>query len=100
MFPAAYVEYTDYRDVSVKSNPAKTGQTIFKWHGFQFHHISVKGNKVDFLLYDGIIVNTFPLKKPRNEVYNFLEKHWEERIKPFCEYIKKRREDEVSPPHY
>ena len=96
MFPDAYIEYLDKRNKSVKSAPAKTGQTIFKWEGVQFHHISVAGNKVDFLLHDGIVICTFPIGKDRNDIYLFLEKHWKERIHPFTKYIDVRRDSESS----
>ena len=94
MFPAAYLEYMDIKHKSVKSAPAKTGKTIFKWEGIKFHHISVAGNKVDYLIHDGIVINSFPLGKDRNEVYGFLERHWKERIHPFVKYIDARRESE------
>ena len=94
LFPDAYIEYLDKRHKSVKSGPAKTGQTVFKWEGVLFHHISVAGNKVDYLLHDGIVICTFPLGKNRNKVYEFLERHWKERIHPFVKYIDARRETE------
>ena len=91
LFPDAYIEYLDKRHKSVKSSPSKTGKTIFKWEGIQFHHISVAGNKVDYLIHDGIVICTFPLGKDRNEVYEFLERHWKERISKFVKYIDARR---------
>jgi len=94
LFPDAYLEYMDIKHKSVKSAPAKSGKTIFKWHKIQFHHISVGGNKVDFLVHDGIVICSFPLGKDRNDIYEFLDKHWDKRIEPFCKYIKTRREDE------
>jgi len=95
LFPNAYIEYMDIKDKSVKSAPAKSGQTIFKYHKIQFHHISVGGNKVDYLVHDGIVICSFGIKKDRNEIYEFLDKHWDERIEPFCKYIRLRREDEA-----
>jgi len=94
LFPDAYIEYTDKRKPKVKSDPAKTGKTIFKWHKIQFHHISVAGNCVDYLLHDGIVICSFPIGKDRNDIYEFLDKHWDERIEPFCKYIDERREGE------
>ena len=93
MFPDAYIEYDTKR--KCKSKPAKTGKTIFKWEGVQFHHISVGDNKVDFLIYRGIIICSFPPKKDRNEIYNFIERHWKERIHPFVKYIDTRRNSET-----
>ena len=84
----------DIKSPSVKSSPSKTGKTIFKWHKMQFHHISVAGNKVDYLVHDGIVICSFHIGKDRNEIYEFLDKHWNERILPFCNYIKARREVE------
>jgi len=81
---------------SVKSKPPLTGKTVFKWEGLIMHHISVAGNKVDYLLHDGIVICSFPLGKDRNEVYEFLERYWEKRIHPFLKYIKTRRESEPS----
>ena len=94
LFPNAYVEYMDTKHKSVKSSPSKTGKTVFKWEGIQFHHISVAGNKVDYLIHDSIVINSFPLGKDRNKVYEFLERHWKERIHPFVKYIDARRETE------
>ena len=95
LFPDAYIEYLDRRSQKVKSGLAKSGQTLFKWHKVQFHHVSVAGNKVDYLIHGGIIICSFPLGKNRNDIYEFLDKHWDERIEPFCRYIDKRREDEA-----
>ena len=95
LFPAAYIEYMDIKNKGVKSAPAKTGKTIFKWEGVQFHHISVAGNKVDYLIHDGIVICSFAIHKDRNEIYEFLERHWDERIHPFVKYIDKRRESET-----
>ena len=91
LFPDAYIKYMDIKDKSVKSAPAKTGKTIFKWHKIQFHHISVGGNKIDYLVHDGVVICSFPIHKDRNEIYDFLDKYWVERIEPFCKYIQKRR---------
>ena len=94
MFPGAYIEYTEKRNKKVKSDPSKSGKTLFKWHKIQFHHISVAGNTVDYLIHDGIVINSFPLGKDRNEIYAFLERHWDERIHPFVKYIDARRDSE------
>ncbi len=92
LFEGAYIEYEGRKQA--KSSPAKTGKTIFSWKKVKLHHISVGANGVDYLIHDGIIICSFPLKKDRNEIYEFLDKYWDERIFPFCEYIKKRRECE------
>ena len=84
----------DIKSPKVKSAPAESGKTVFKWEGIKFHHISVAGNKVDYLIHDGIVICTFPLGKDRNEVYGFLERHWKERIHPFVKYINVRRSGE------
>jgi len=91
LFPDAYIEYMDIKNKSVKSSPAKTGKSIFSYHKIKFHHISVGGNRVDYLVHDGIVICSFPLKKDRNEIYKFLDKHWDERISKFCDYIDERR---------
>ena len=96
LFPDAYIEYMDIKSPKVKSSPAISGKTVFKWEGLIMHHISVGGNKVDYLLHDGIVICSFPLGKDRNEVYEFLERYWEKRIHPFLKYIKTRRENEPS----
>jgi len=96
LFPAAYIEYMDIKNKSVKSAPAKTGKTIFKWHKVKFHHISVKGNKIDYLIHDGIVICSFPFGKDRNEIYEFLDKYWEDRIEPFVKYVEARRKSESS----
>ena len=92
MFADSYIEYDTKR--KCKSKLPKTGRTIFKWEGVQFHHISVGDNKVDFLIYREIIICSFPPKKDRNEIYTFIERHWEERIFPFTKYIDARRDSE------
>jgi len=94
LFPAAYIEYLDIKSPSVKSGLAASGKTIFKWNKIKFYHVSVAGNKVDYLIHDGIVICSFPLRKDRNEVYEFLDKHWDERISKFCEYIKTRKDGE------
>jgi len=92
LFEKAYIKYDDIK--KAKSSPAKSGKSIFSWHKIQFHHISVGSNKVDYLIHDGIVICSFPLKKDRNEIYEFIDRHWDERILPFCEYIKTRRDSE------
>ncbi len=89
LFPDAYIEYADRK--KAKSLPAKSGKSIFKWEGVQLHHVSVGVNQVDYLVYNGIIICSFPLKKNRNEVYAFIEKYWKERISKFVKYIDERR---------
>ena len=91
LFPDAYIEYMDIKNKKVKSAPAKSGKSLFKWHKIQFHHISVGGNKVDYLVHQGIVICSFPIGKDRNEIYEFLDKHWDERISKFCNYIDRRR---------
>ena len=88
LFDNAYIKYDDIK--KAKSSPAKTGKSIFVWKKIQLHHISVGTNGVDYLVHDGIVICSFPNKKDRNEIYEFLDKHWDERIAPFCEYIKQR----------
>ena len=88
-FDKAYIKYNDIK--KAKSEPAKSGKSVFKWHKIQFHHISVGSNKVDYLIHDGIVICSFPLKKDRNEIYEFMDKHWEDKILPFCKYIDERR---------
>ena len=91
-FNKAYIKYDDIK--KVKSGPAKSGKQIFSWKKKKFNHISVAGNKVDYLVYRGIVICSFPLKKDRNEIYAFIERHWDDKIHPFIEYIDKRLEDE------
>ena len=94
LFPDAYIEYMDIKSDKVKSGLSKTGKSIFKYHKIPFHHCSVGGNGVDYLIYDGIIICSFPLRKKREEIYEFLDKHWDERIIKFVKYIDERRESE------
>jgi len=86
----------DIKNKKVKSAPAKTGKTIFSWKKIKLHHISVAGNGVDYLVHDGIVICSFPIGKDRNDIYDFLDKYWDERIEPFCKYIDRRRLDEAS----
>ena len=90
-FKKAYIKYNDIK--KVKSEPAKTGKQIFSWKKKKFNHISVGGNKVDYLVYNGIVICSFPLKKDRNEIYEFIQKYWTNTIEPFIEYIDKRKSD-------
>lgn len=91
-FAKAFVEFADVK--KAKSMPAATGKQIFKWEGITLNHVSVKDNKVDYLVYKNIVICSFGIGRDRNKIYEFLEKHWVERIHPFIKYINKRREDE------
>jgi len=94
LFSDAYIDYYNVRKKSVRGNLAKSGKTLFKWHKIPFHHISVGGNKVDYLVHDGIVICSFPLGYSREKLYEFLDKHWDERIFPFVKYIDERRKSE------
>ena len=91
-FEKAYIKYDDIKQA--KSSLPKSGKSIFSWKKKKFHHISVGSNKVDFLIYRGIVICSFPLKKDRNEIYSFIEKHWDSIIKPFTDYIDERQDNE------
>jgi len=91
-FKKAYIKYDDIK--KVKSGPAKSGKQIFSWKKKKFNHISVAGNKVDYLVYKGIVICSFPIHKDRNEVYSFIERYWEKTILPFTDFIDSKEEDE------
>ncbi len=85
-FEKAYIKYDDIK--KAKLPPSESGAQIFKWEGYQFNHISVGTNQVDYLVFDGIVICSFPPKKDRNKIYEFMERHWKDTIEPFCKYIK------------
>ena len=88
-FEKAYkLKYDDIK--KAKSSLPKSGKSMFKWHKIQFHHISVGINKVDYLVHKGIVLTSFPLKKDRNEIYEFIDKYWEDVIFPFCKFIEEK----------
>jgi hypothetical protein len=90
-FDKAYIKYEDVKKCN--SKPPKSGKSLFSYNKIKFHHISIGSNKVDFLLHNGIVICTFPFKKDRNEIYEFIDRHFEV-IKEFTDYIDKRLEDE------
>jgi len=67
LFTNAYIEYMDVKSKNVKSGLPASGKSIFSYHKIKFHHISVGGNGVDYLVHDGIVICSFPLKKSRDE---------------------------------
>jgi len=94
LFDKAYIKYDDIKVAKSSIPKSKTAKSRFSWHKVVFHHISVGANKVDYLIHNEIVICSFPIKKDRNEIYEFLDKHWEERIESFCRYIDNRRKCE------
>ena len=93
-FEKAYIKYDDIKKAKSSIPKSKTAKSRFSWHKIEFHHISVKTNKVDYLIHNGIVICSFPINKDRNEIYEFLDKHWDKIIFPFCEYIDRRKKHE------
>jgi hypothetical protein len=91
-FDKAFVLYDSVK--KAKSGPAKSGKQVFTWNKHKFNHISVIGNKVDYLVYKGVVICSFPNGKKRENVYKFIDKHWTNIIEPFCKYINNRTEYE------
>lgn len=72
--------------------PAKTGSTVFNYHGVKLNHQSLVKDGCDYLLYGTLILMVLPSKTPRTRLYELLEPRWEQ-VKRFIDWSEENGKD-------